>query len=605
MSGTIFLTVSALVYTGITTLLFLKKEKINKVENRIYKNLLLSTIISILMELSIVITVDIQFIAPLVQKLFLVCIINWLAIFMTYAFVATVFNHDTDENVFLKKYKPLNNIFITLNITIAIAILLSPIEFIIDGNSRYTTGLSVNIVFVTIGLYSTAMFFLLITHFKKSDKKSYIPIIMLIILLAIIALIQKRHPEMLLMNSVFGLISFIMYHTIENPDVKMIEQLNIARDQAEKANSAKTEFLSNMSHEIRTPLNAIVGFSESLLKEPLPETAKEDVNYIISASNNLLEIVNGILDISKIEANKIEIVNTEYNLKTVLNDLVALSKTRIGEKPIEFRTKFDESLPSMLYGDSSRLKQICINLLTNSIKYTREGYIEFKVDYVKIDDIARLIISVEDTGIGIKKENMDKLFAKFERLDLEKNISIEGTGLGLAITKKLVELMKGKIVVQSEYGTGSKFTIAIDQKIIKEGSSEESTKPLDILRRAFPGKKVLIVDDNRLNLKVAEKLLKEYDLETECVNSGNDAIEKIKKGHHYDLILMDDMMPNKSGIVTFQELQNIDGFDIKVVALTANAISGMKEKYLGLGFDDYLAKPIEKQELARVLNKFL
>ena len=223
-----------------------------------------------------------------------------------------------------------------------------------------------------------------------------------------------------------------------------------------------------MSHEIRTPLNAITGFSQALQdEEDIPESAKEDIRDIMMASNSLLEIVNGILDISKIEANKLEIVKKEYEIGKVFDELIILTKSRIGDKPIEFRSVIDPTIPPVLYGDHVRLKQIVLNILTNAAKYTNEGYIEFKVDSVQKDGVCRLIISVEDTGIGIAKDKIDKLFTKFERFDEEKNITIEGTGLGMAITKKIVELMNGTIVVQSEYGEGSKFTVAIDQVIVE------------------------------------------------------------------------------------------------------------------------------------------
>ena len=358
-----------------------------------------------------------------------------------------------------------------------------------------------------------------------------------------------------------------------------------------------------MSHEIRTPLNAIVGFSQGLKEEKLPSKAIEEVNDIICASNTLLEIVNGILDISKIEANKIEIVNKEYDFKVMFKELVALSKARLGDKPLEFRYSCDAAIPDTLFGDETRVKQIIINILTNAIKYTKEGYFDFQVHSVIKDDVCRLIISVEDSGIGIKEENIKKLFTKFERFD-EKNTTIEGTGLGLAITKMLVELMHGKIIVQSKYGEGSKFTIILDQKIVLGKKLEQKVVQSDVISD-YHDKKILIVDDNLLNLKVAKRLLEKYHLNITMATSGFECIDLIASNNKYDLILLDDMMPKLSGVDTLHRLKENELFNMPVVCLTANAIEGMKDNYLKEGFDDYLAKPIDRGELNKMVAKYL
>ena len=595
--------IASLVYLILIATIFFSKKKIKNIDTRVYSTILIVNMFGLVLDYLQIylagqnVNSDVLI---LVNKIFLIYVEIWTTIFALY-----VLNIERG-----RKRSPVKSIGILLAIFCLIVIILpESYSYTVDGNP-YVDGPAVLCTYLYVGILIMIMFLSTIKKTLKNSKikkVKFIPLFAFVVLGSTGLIVQLLYPQILLTSPVETFITILTYFFIENPDVKLIEQLNIAREQAERANNAKSDFLSNMSHEIRTPLNAIVGFSQALSEEEnVPEEAKDEIKDIMMASQNLLEIVNGILDISKIEANKLEIVNTEYSLKNVLEELTALTQARIGEKPITLRTVFDPSIPAVLYGDYVRLKQIVLNLLTNAAKYTKEGYIEFKVDFVIKEDICRLIISVEDTGIGIKKENIDKLFNKFERLDLEKNITIEGTGLGLAITKKLVELMNGNIVVQSEYGNGSKFTVAIDQRIVEgkeSADAEVSGAEVEIFDAS--DKKILLVDDNKINLKVAARLLQNYNVQVDQATSGEECIEKVKQGIAYDLILLDDMMPKMSGVETLKELLKIEGYQIPTIAFTANAITGMKEKYLKDGFNDYLSKPIDKLELNHLLVKYL
>lgn len=400
---------------------------------------------------------------------------------------------------------------------------------------------------------------------------------------------------------------------------ELVEEMNIAKQEAEEAkqeaeyaNKAKSKFLANMSHEIRTPMNAILGMATLINREEIDYNVRDKVEGIENATRSLLTIVNDILDISKIESGKMEIVEQCYQSSMVIHDVINIIQYKIVDQPIEFEVAISETLPCMLYGDSIRLRQILINLLSNAEKYTNEGKIHFSIDWVEQEENAQLIIKVQDTGIGIKEEDIEKLFTSFERLDVKRNHALEGTGLGLTICKQLLDLMQGSIYVESKYGEGSTFTVYLKQKILDKTPIQMVPYKKDknnYTKDDFiaPEAKVLVVDDNLVNLKVAKGLLALYEMQIDTASSGKEALE-ILSYKDYDLIFMDHMMPDLDGIETvhiIREEKEKYNQHIPIIALTANAILGTKEAFLGEGFNGYLSKPIEVYKLEKILLEFL
>jgi signal transduction histidine kinase/FixJ family two-component response regulator len=394
---------------------------------------------------------------------------------------------------------------------------------------------------------------------------------------------------------------------------KYVDELILMRKKADMANNAKSDFLANMSHEIRTPMNAIAGFAELCLQEKNYTYA----NDIKSAAKNLIAIINDILDISKIESGKLELVLAPYDTMSLLNDVISIIYMQIGNKKnIEFKLDIDDSLPCKMYGDEVRIKQILINMLTNAVKFTKEGYIGLSIKCYHADtNTVTLKIKISDSGIGIKPEDINKLFANFQQLDTKKNREIEGTGLGLSISKNLINMMGGNITVESTYGKGTTFNIVISQKIednrkIAQYSIDmlaDSTKTTIKSIISAPNAKVLVVDDNKVNLDVAVHLLRHYGIKADTASNGREAIDMINS-NYYDIVYMDHMMPELDGVDTtkiIREFGDAYSKELPIIALTANAISGAKEMFLAHGFNDFISKPIDIKALEKSLSDWL
>ena len=493
--------------------------------------------------------------------------------------------------------------------------LFLPFSMMDVNNLNFIQG--INTYFVVIYMFASggiSLFEALITYKKETTfNKLSVVFVYAVMFVAIVCQYFVRETTVYCLCAAIQV--YFLYFMVENPDIRLRKEIEDLKSGIEKSNKAKTDFLSNMSHEIRTPMNAIVGFSDSLLTSTDfdEKSARTDIENIYTAGNNLVDIINNILDISKIESEQNTINAKNCNLDKLVKELASVIKSRLGKKPIEFITELDEHIPSVIWGDSTKIYQILLNIANNSVKYTEVGKIKLSCIPETLDSKQVLLhFKISDTGYGIKKEDYDKVFKKYSRLDDATDNDIEGTGLGLVITKQFVELMGGKIWFSSDFEVGTTFFIDIPFKVIddtpigvqKEITSEK-TEDGYLRHLDCSDYTVLIVDDNETNLKVATRLLSKYNFKIESAKNGKDCVYKFKYGNHYDMILLDDMMPEMDGVDTVKIIKKLDVFDIPpIVAFTANAMTGMGEKYLEAGFDYYLPMPVSVQELDELVTTY-
>ncbi len=613
MFDDLILSIGSLIFTFILMVVYFSKKRYTSIQNKLYHYLLITTAVLLITEIITNMFFDFNDIIRvnnLILRIHWTTRIVWFALLYFYGVcVLKDLNYNSLFDLIKNNSRCLGGFILT--ILFFIRFLFVPFSQMTKESFTYLPGDAAYYVltYCTLVIVMIMLFLIFVANDTTKRKKS--AMLILVIEMIIILAFQLGFPKAAVLGLGIALQMYFLYFYIENPDLYVISELETLKNNVDRANRAKSDFLSNMSHEIRTPMNAIVGFSDSILSDVTFDEnhVRSDIEHIMAAGNNLLEIVNNILDISKIESGGETIEEKEYSIASIIEELTSIIDTRLVGKPIKLITDIDPNTPSKLYGDQTKVFQVLLNILTNSVKYTEVGRIKLVLKSEINRDTVLLKFRISDTGFGIKREDYDKLFEKFSRLDYAKINEIEGTGLGLVITKKYVDLMGGRVWFDSEYGAGTNFYIELKQKIINStpigALSDIDNHDTKIDYIDCSNYHVMVVDDNKLNLKVFERLLRDYKFNVDLISTAKECIYKIKEGTHYDMIFLDHMMPEMDGLEVLHILRKLEDYEIPpIVAITANAITGMKEMYLNEGFDEYLSKPVNINELNKLIIKY-
>lgn len=584
--------ITGIMFTLLLILVFKIKKQNNLLSNSTYFILTLTLIVGYILELIIYYLNSISInniMLEIYTKLYLIFIICWSSIFSVYIFLLSKKDDEYNKKIMI--------LYGLLTFTSSIAVIILPLN-ITYTNRIILSGNSINFLKILILCMLSILYMRIILNNKivKTMKADYIYIVLIILT---ISFFLETKYQLNIVTTILLFVTYLIFLTIENPALKEYEIINNLRLRALKANTNKTNFLSNMSHELRTPLASIISSIDEIKSYNLPQEIKDNLNDIIDSSNSLLEIVGNVIDINKIENKIYDLKEKNYNIRDLVEKLIKLNTKKYSKENVVFKYSVSDNTPSNLFGDKTKIKEIINNILDNSFKYTNKGSISLTINSVLDNDICNLIIEIKDTGIGIKSEDLNKIFNGND-IDNDINSNVNRDGLGLLVSKDLVNLLNGTITVSSYYGSGSVFTINIPQKLKNELEIVEQTNTTK-----FNNKKILLVDDDRLNNRILKRLLKIYNIELDTCERGIECIDKINNGEQYDLILMDIMMPDINGVDTLKKLKSNKNFNTKVIALTADALSTSRNKYLKAGFTDYLAKPFKKEELEEKLKNLL
>ena len=595
----IYFLIEAIVYSMLLMTVYFRKKVFKSKENKVYSILVVVSFFELIVELIL------DFVGPMykeipnvsyfVARLFSFGVELWITILLCYVLFVCLSIKKKE------RYIPVvRNIAVVLMIIFTTLNFILPLNFKYDGYIAYTYGPSVNIIYLSAFLYSFIGIIALIRNIKNIKDKRFFPILIFLIVGGSASYIQYMNPGLLLATPIHAFITFLMYFTIENPDVKMIEEYHKAKEISDNANEDKTMFLYNMTNDIRLITKDINYNTDAAISEMSNKKVDKDLvnDYLRAIKENTARfttMTNEILDVDSIDSASIKVYDDKYNIKLLLKKIVTLYSDECSKKGLTFRSDIASDLPEYLYGDNLGLKNVLISILDNSIKYTKEGYIELNVNTIIKNNVARLIITVEDSGVGISPDEMESIFYKRKE-------EIDGSNIknNLYTARKLITLMGGTIIPNSNYGKGTIMKIVLDQKIA-DTSSDKYVK----YETAYDKKKVLLVDDNISTEKIIKKLIKDTNIELDYVSLGKEALDKIRNKEKYDLILLDEVMDPLDGMTVMKKFKDIRNFKTTVILLTRNNEYEYNEEYLKYGFSDYLLKPINKDKLFEIIDKYL
>ena len=582
MTTGIMLTIGSLFLSVLLIVVFYSKSRIPSKENKVFGKIILINLFGVIMHILCFVTNKMfptdSIYVLLSAKLYLVYLVSWATCFTWYVIIIS-----NNENITEKRSKQIVYLLFLAVIISTYLIITRQISFHVSSSEIYSYGPSVKVVYNLISIYYVVWTFFLLKNIKNIVKKVYIPIFSFMILGGVATIVQKNFPGIQLMTFLETFIGYLMYFTIENPDMKLLKEMHEAKEISDNANEEKTLFLYNMTQEIRATTKNIDNEADIIIDSDDIDTDKESARNIKGETSKFRMMTNDILDVSAIDSSKVKIYNTSYNLKMLLRTIISSYTDICHNKNLEFRTNIEHNIPQSLYGDNISLKKAINLLLTYSVKSTKKGYVELDINTIIKNDIVRLIITIEDSSMGIKSSDLEKI-----KID-NKNISE---------SYKLITLMNGTMVLTSNYGSGNKIKIILDQKIDKTPNKEEK-KYQSILE----DKKILIIDNSEPSIKIIEKLLKGSNINIDYSLNGRDAYNKIKTRNRYDLILLDEELNTISGYEMLKNLQGIRNFNIPVILLSKDNKYEYNEEYLKMGFSDILIKPLSKEILLEKINK--